>query len=132
EETPGHEHVAVVAVELHPRGQPWAAPYRRTAPGAAVVEHSAELPGAADGHPPPAVQLNVGVGTECPLLRQAARRPVLPPVEIPVRLLKHTVGVVVEVQPQPVVPALLVGPEQKAQVVDFESRRASQVARLEV
>ena len=45
EENPRHEHVAVVAVELHPRGQPWTTPYRRTAPGAAVVELAPERRG---------------------------------------------------------------------------------------
>ena len=60
------------------------------------------------------------VGVRRPVGGKARGAPHLPPVEVPVEPLKHPVGLV-EAQAGPVVPALLVGLEEEAEVVDLES-----------
>src|SRR5438128_10438389 len=72
---------------------------------------------------------DVCVGIERPLFGQSARRPILPPVEIPLKPLVQGALVAIEVS-DPSAPGLLVGALQVAQVVDLEARRAPLVAGL--
>ena len=76
------------------------------------------------------LELHMGVGVEGALRREAvARRPVLPPVEIPKRTLER-LRLLRPVQTDPVVPLLLIGTEQEAEIVDLETGGAAQIARL--
>src|ERR1041384_2833345 len=70
------------------------------------------------------------VGIEGALFRQPCRRPVLPPVEVPLEPLIQLAGVAVEVS-RPRAPRLLVGALQIAEVVDLESGRAALEVALE-
>src|SRR3989449_10164922 len=127
-----NQALAVVAADPGPRGDVRILPQRRPAPGAAVAVRRPQLTQRSPRmHPPAVVELAVDVGIECPLLWHPARRPVLPPVEVPARALVQP-GWVVEAETEPVVPALLVGAEQEPEVVDLESRGAAQIARFEV
>src|SRR3990172_363571 len=72
----------------------------------------------------------MGVGVRGALQRETLGRPVLPPVEVPERLPVEGTWAM-ELEGEPVVPALLVGAQQEAEIVDLETRRAALVAGLE-
>src|SRR2546425_2364442 len=132
EEEVRHEHAAVVALEPEPRRDVGILAHCGSPPGAAITERGAELTDRAAGvHPPAVVQLDVRVGVRGPFLRQAAGGPVLPPVEVPGGALVEAGGVV-EAPAEPVVPALLIGAQQEAEIVHLEGRRTTQIARLEI
>src|SRR2546430_14036994 len=78
---------------------------------------------------PGVAERDVCVGIERPLFGQSPRRPILPPVEIPLKPLVQGALVAIEVA-DPGAPGLLVGALQVAQVVDLEARRAPLVAGL--
>src|SRR5258706_11444746 len=96
--------------------------HRRPAAGAAVAVHVAEIAERpAEMHEPLVLELHVGIGVEATIGRQAARRPELPPVEVPERALEQ-LRRFLPVQGAPGAPALLVGAQQEAEIVDLESR----------
>jgi hypothetical protein len=73
----------------------------------------------------------VDVGVERALGGQARRRPVLPVVEVPAKLLEDRVGRV-ERERRPAGPRLLVGLPEEADVVDLEAGRAPLIRGLEL
>ena len=80
--------------------------------------------------PPLIPELSVKVRIRGAIRRKSiAGRPELPPVEIPERPLEQLVRFL-PVEGPPVVPSLLIGPKQNAQVIDFEAGRAAHVAGL--
>src|SRR5438034_10758441 len=78
---------------------------------------------------PSVAERRVRVRIERPLLGQSPRRPILPPVEVPLKTLVQGARVAIEVA-DPSAPGLLIGALQVAQVVDLEARRAPLVAGL--
>ncbi len=127
------DRATLVQLDSAPRRDELIDPCRRAAPaGAPIAVHIAEVPeGATDMHPPLVFELCVHVGISGSIGGQPTRRPELPPVEIPKRPLERP-GRFLPVQRAPVVPSLLIGPEQNPQVVDLKPRRAPHVAGLEV
>src|SRR5256712_12653352 len=78
---------------------------------------------------PGVAERDVCVGIERPLFGQSPRRPILPPVDIPLKPLVQGALVAIEVS-DPSAPRLLVGALQVAEVVDLEARRAPRQAGL--
>src|SRR2546426_6427312 len=79
---------------------------------------------------PGVAERNVCVGIERPLFGQSPRRPILPPVEIPLKPLVQGALVAIEVA-DPGAPGLLVGALQVAQVVDLEARSEEHTSELQ-
>src|SRR5439155_16414589 len=81
---------ALVSAKADPGRDVPAPAHRRPAAGAAVAVHLAEIAERpAEMHEPLLLELDVCVGVEAAIRRQAAGRPELPPVEVPKRALEQ-------------------------------------------
>src|ERR1700704_3031406 len=122
---------ALIAAKSRPRRDVSTAAHGGTTPGAPVAEDVAEIAQrAAHMKEPLVLELPMEVRVKGPIGGQTARRPELPPVEVPERPLKDLVRLL-PVQGTPVVPPLLIGAKQKTEIVDLKARRAPHIAGLE-
>src|SRR5207245_5763026 len=80
--------------------------------------------------PPAVLQHDMAIGVGRALDGSACRRPVLPPVEVPKRLLVDRRRMQ-RLQAEPGIPALLVRLQEETEVIGLKALGATQVARLE-
>src|SRR5207247_7902587 len=123
-----HDRFAIVADQTGPRREVGILPHGRAAARAGIAVRLAQLAQRAAGMERPGVaERDVRVRVERPLFGQSRRRPVLPPVGIPLKALVKGALVAIEVS-HPGAPRLLVDALYVAQVFDVETGGASLVA----
>src|SRR2546423_9451914 len=125
----GNDRAALIVLNPAPRRDVLIAPQRRPAASAAIAKDVTKVADRTPHMDPPLIlELGVHVRIRGSIGGQAPARPILPPVEIPKRALEDRGGLL-PVEGAPIVPSLLIGSKQNAEIVDLEPRRAALVAR---